>query len=99
MKMKCLFKNMRAINKLDHWTKLQQNFRDQSEHDKWYPVPKLENPEAVLEEITNPEVPPGNIQIIIEPNDVCLGKDLSMKFSFKGREDALPSLLFKIDKN
>lgn len=62
-------------------------------------MPKLENPESVLREIINPEVPPGNIQIIIEPNDVCLGKELSMKWNFKGREEALPSLKFEIGKN
>ena len=27
-KMKCLFKNMRAINKLDHWNKLYNNFKE-----------------------------------------------------------------------
>jgi hypothetical protein len=51
--MKQLFKNMRAINKLDYWTKLYKSFKESRERDPWYPVPKLENPEQVLREIVN----------------------------------------------
>jgi uncharacterized protein YdiU (UPF0061 family) len=90
-KMKCLFKNMRAINKLDYWTKLYKSFKESKERDQWYPVPKLENPEQVLREIKNEEIPEGVIQIEIEANEICLSKDLTIKFTFKEREEMIPT--------
>lgn len=97
-KMKYLFKTMGMINKLDYWTKLFAKFKYCREIDPWYPVPNLENESLVLKEITNPDVAPNQIQIIIEPNAFCMGKKLSVKIGFKGLEQELPAEIIDIGK-
>jgi hypothetical protein len=87
-KMRCLFKNMRAINKLDHWTKLHKAFQESMTSDPWYPVPLLENPHTILKEIINESVPDGVLQFTVEASDACLGKGLTIKLSFKGTKDS-----------
>lgn len=61
-------------------------------------MPELDNPDQVLREVTNEDLAPGIIEMKIEANQLCLGRDLSMKLTFRGREDVLPSYFIEIGK-
>ena len=89
---------MHAINKLDCWTKLYVQFKEQSESNPWYAVPKLEKTEEIFKEIINEDVEPYTVQIIVEPNKVCLGKKLTMKLTFRGNEIMIPTMGLEIGK-
>ncbi len=57
--------------------------------DPWYPVPTLENPQAILREIINDKIPERTLQIKVEASQHCLGKNLTLKLSFKGGKEVV----------
>ena len=83
-KMRYLFKTIHAINKLDCWTQLVAKFDQDRAHDPWYPVPVLENYENVLTEVINPDIPQGEMQITVEGNEICRGKNITVTVSVEG---------------
>ena len=50
-------------------------------------MPSLENADKVLQEVTNDDVAPGQMQVVIETNSLCQGKNLSLKVNIRGMED------------
>lgn len=75
---------MHAFEKLEKWTHLYHTFKENRDNNPWYPVPLLENANDVLKEITNSEVPDNSLQVEIDMDDLCQGKNLALKIAIEG---------------
>lgn len=78
--MKYLFNTIHAINKVDYWSQIYNDFQKAKEN-PWYPIPVLENKSKILSELVNKDIFDNEIQISIEACPYTVKRRLSVIIS------------------